>query len=58
MGDLISFIPQELFITVEMGHQSSIVKYLFENNFLKNIAAYDKLILQLLLMQEMKNPES
>ena len=41
-----------------MGKQTPIVKYLFDNNLMKDAPYYDKLILQLLILQEKRNPES
>ena len=41
-----------------MGRKTKMVNYLFDNQFLKNIPQYDKLILQLLIMQERRNPDT
>ena len=35
-GELICFIPEEVFITVEMGKQTPIVKYLYDNKLMKD----------------------
>ena len=43
--ELICFIPEELFVTVRMGHDTPIVKYLFEKGYLIDDPRYDDLIL-------------
>ena len=55
---MICFIPEELFVTVEMAEQSPIVKFLDEKKLLAKVPHYERLFLQLLVMQERRNPTS
>ena len=37
-GELVCFIPEELFVTVKMGLETPLVEYLLKNDYLTDVA--------------------